>query len=142
MCLREQTSSCLGNGSKVTFINGTTTLGTITLGQNLNRSGLKLGWQAAGSILMGIDNLSIEGTAPAVSVVGSNQSGGNPFTPSWTAETPSLIATLSPSTASGNFGLEGSGSTPVLYHSRSWASVGIVTSLPAKRARGYFSDSA
>ncbi|MCX6929622.1 MAG: hypothetical protein NT154_41370, partial [Verrucomicrobia bacterium] len=82
-------SAFVGNGSQVTMINGTTTLGTLTLGQ-LKRSGLKLGFNASGSGIGGIDNLSISvaGTLPAVSVTGTNESGGNPFTPSWTPETP------------------------------------------------------
>ena len=58
-------SAFAGNGSKVTFINGTTTLGTITLPQQLPSSGLKLGFNGAGSVC-GVDNLTISGTVPAV----------------------------------------------------------------------------
>ncbi len=104
-----------GNGSKVTFINGTTTLGTVTLGQQLMRSGLKAGFNGASggnaalNGFFGIDNITISGTQPAVAVKTVNQSGGSPFTPSWTAETPNLIAGMSPSFSAGNFGLESSG---------------------------------
>jgi hypothetical protein len=109
-------SAFVGNGSKVTFMNGATTLGTLTLSQ-LNRSGLKLGFQCDGNRFAGIDNIAISGTLPAIAVTGTNQSGGNPFTPSWTPETPNLIAGLSPTTASGNFTQEGAGGTPVLTDS-------------------------
>jgi hypothetical protein len=51
---------------------------------------------------------------PAISITSSNEDGSNPFTPSWTPETPDLLAGLTPTTANGNFGLEGSGGTPVL----------------------------
>ena len=54
-----------GHGSKVTVLNGGTTLGTITLSQ-LSSSGLKLGFKADGNELGGIDNLTISGTAPSV----------------------------------------------------------------------------
>ncbi len=106
-------SAFVGNGSKVTMINGSTTLGTLTLSQ-LNRSGLKLGFTQDGNRFAGIDNISISGTLPAISVTGTNQSGGNPFTPSWTAETPNLIAGLSPTTATGDFAKESSGGTAIL----------------------------
>ena len=106
-------SAFVGNGSKVTLINGTKTLGTITLSQ-LNRSGLKLGFYQDSNRFAGIDNLAISGTLPAVAVTTSNQNGSNPFTPTWTAEVPSLIAGQAPTTAAGNFGLEASGGTPVL----------------------------
>ena len=107
-------SAFVGNGSQVTMINGTTTLGTLTLSQ-LNRSGLKVGF-GQDTRYAGIDNLSIAvaGTLPAVSVTTTNESGGNPFTPDWVTETPSLIAGLAPSTANGDFAKESSGGTPVL----------------------------
>jgi hypothetical protein len=41
--------------------------------------------------------------ASAVVVTGSNESGSNPFTNTWTAETPNLIAGLSPTIADGDF---------------------------------------
>lgn len=52
--------------------------------------------------------------APVVSITASNQSNASAFTPSWTPETPDLIAGLAPSTATGNFTAEGSGGTPIL----------------------------
>ena len=112
-------SAFSGNGSKVTLINGTTTLGTLTLGQQLKRSGLKLGFNTAGGTssttggFCGIDNLFISGTPPTVSVTTTNQSGANPFTPSYTPETPNLIAGMS-ATFTGNLTLEGAGGAPVL----------------------------
>jgi hypothetical protein len=53
-----------GNGSQVTLINGTTTLGTLTLGQ-LKSNNLRLGFNASGGGLCGIDNLTIYGTPAA-----------------------------------------------------------------------------
>jgi hypothetical protein len=114
-------SAFVGNGSQVTMINGTTTLGTLTLGQ-LQRSGLKLGFNASGPTdpnaggIFGLDNLAISGTPPAtaVTVTTTNESGSNPFTPDWTPETPNLIAGLLPTIANGNFTLEGAGGMPVL----------------------------
>ena len=58
-------SAFAGNGSKVTVLSGTTTLGTIILSQ-LSSSGLKLGFKADGNTLGGVDNLTVSGTAPAV----------------------------------------------------------------------------
>ena len=52
--------------------------------------------------------------SPVVAITASNESGPSPFTPSWTPETPDLIAGLAPTTANGNFTLESSGGTPVL----------------------------
>lgn len=100
-----------GNGSKVTMINGTAWTNTLTLGQ-LKRN-IKLGWNASGSGFAGIDNLVVSGTRPDVSVVTAVESGGNPFTPSWTPEAPSLIAGISP-TFTGNLTLEGAGGPSVL----------------------------
>jgi hypothetical protein len=47
-----------GNGSQVTFTNGTTTLGTVPLGQ-LNSSNLQLTFRNLDNRFIGIDNLSI-----------------------------------------------------------------------------------
>jgi hypothetical protein len=47
--------------------------------------------------------------SPVVSITTSNQNDPSTFTPSWPVESPSLIAGLAPSTANGNFTLEGSG---------------------------------
>jgi len=105
-------SAFAGNGSKVTMINGGNTLGTLTLSQ-LQRSGLKLGFNASGGGFAGIDNLVISGTASAVAVTATNESGGNPFTPDYTLGTPNLIAGLSP-TFTGNLTLEGAGGASVL----------------------------
>lgn len=52
--------------------------------------------------------------SPVVSITTSNESGPNPFTPTWTAESPDLIAGQAPTTAAGNFTQEGAGGTPVL----------------------------
>jgi hypothetical protein len=54
--------------------------------------------------------------APVVSVTTSNQNDNvnNPFTPTWTMELPNLISNMAPTTASGNFTLEGSAGTPIL----------------------------
>lgn len=108
-----------GNGSVVTIVNGATTLGTITLNQ-LNRAGLKLGFDSAGGGdsttggFAGIDNLAISGTlAPTIVAVSTAiQSGSNPFTPTWTAETPNLIAGMLPTTAAGNFNEDGNLADP------------------------------
>lgn len=54
---------------------------------------------------------------PVVSITTTNETGASPFTPTWTAESPSLIAGMAPTTASGNFTLEGSGGTPALTDS-------------------------
>jgi len=68
----------------------------------------------------GYGAITVQGTpassviSPAVSITTSNQTGSNPFTPSWTTESPSLIAGMAPTTAGGNFTQEGSGGTPVL----------------------------
>ncbi|MGC3959756.1 MAG: immunoglobulin domain-containing protein [Verrucomicrobiota bacterium] len=68
----------------------------------------------------GIAAITVGGTpagsiaAPVLAVSTSTQTGASPFTPSWVIETPNLIAALTPSTASGNFTLEGSGGTPAL----------------------------
>jgi hypothetical protein len=68
----------------------------------------------------GYGAITVHGTAaatvvsPVVSITTSNQSGANPFTPTWTMETPSLIAGLAPLTATGNFTQEGSAGTPAL----------------------------
>ena len=47
-----------GNGSQVTFENGATTLGTITLGQ-LNSSGLYFGFRNYNDTFVGVDNLAV-----------------------------------------------------------------------------------
>jgi hypothetical protein len=52
--------------------------------------------------------------SPVVSVTTTTETGANPFTPTWLPESDNLIATLTPSTANGNFTLEGSGGTPAL----------------------------
>lgn len=52
--------------------------------------------------------------APIISITTSNQSDPAAFTPTWTPETPNLIAGLAPTTAAGNFTQEGSGGTSVL----------------------------
>ncbi len=52
--------------------------------------------------------------SPVVTITTSTETGVNPYTPTWTPETPNLIAGLAPSTANGNFTLENSGGTPVL----------------------------
>ncbi len=106
-------SAFAGNGSKVTMINGTAWTNTLTLGQQLKRN-IKLGWNASGGGFAGIDNLVISGTAPAVSVKTTAESGGNPYTPSWTAETPNLLAGMTTTANNGNFTLEGAGGISVL----------------------------
>jgi len=60
----------------------------------------------------GYSEITVQGTpstsvvAPVVSITTSNQSGAGPFTPTWTLETPSLIAGMLPSSQAGNFDLE------------------------------------
>lgn len=70
-------------------------------------------WCGYGAITMG-GTPSASVASPVVSVTTSNQSGTNPFTPTWTVESPNLIATMAPSTATGNFVQEGSAGTNVL----------------------------
>jgi hypothetical protein len=73
-----------------------------------------------GNGYVGMAAITVGGSAapsmvsPVVSVTTSNQSGSNPFTPTWTAETPDLILGLSPTTANGTFTQESAGGTPVL----------------------------
>lgn len=62
-----------GNGSQVTMINGTTTLGTIPLGQ-LNSAGLRLGFRDTGNRFGGIANFSISGTPAVLTPPGHNLS--------------------------------------------------------------------
>jgi hypothetical protein len=62
-----------GNGSQVTFVNGTNTLGTLTVGQ-LNTAGLRLGFRDTGNRFVGIDNLSISGTPAPFTPPGQNLS--------------------------------------------------------------------
>lgn len=62
-----------GNGSQVTFANGTNTLGTLTLGQ-LNSAGLRLGFRDIANRFVGISNLKLSGTPGAVSPAGQNLS--------------------------------------------------------------------
>ena len=52
--------------------------------------------------------------SPVVSITTETQTGTSPFLPSWTMESPNLLAGLAPATANGNFTLESSGGTPVL----------------------------
>jgi hypothetical protein len=78
-------SAFVGNGSQVTFINGTNTLGTITLGQ-LNSSGLRLGFSDTGNRYVGIANLSISGTPGVVTGPGQNLSFEYEVTPSGTSD--------------------------------------------------------
>ena len=60
--------------------------------------GVENGWVGMGAIT--VQGTASAGTAapPPITISGSVQSGANPFTPSWTAETPDLIAGLSPLT--------------------------------------------
>jgi hypothetical protein len=62
-----------GNGSQVTFVNGTNTLGTLPLGQ-LNSAGLRLGFRDVGDRFVGIDNISISGTSASLPPPGNNLS--------------------------------------------------------------------
>jgi hypothetical protein len=61
----------------------------------------------------GYSEITVQGTpaasvvSPVVSITTSNENGSNPFTPTWTAETPDLIAGLDPSTTNGNFNADG-----------------------------------
>ncbi|MBC8096761.1 MAG: hypothetical protein H7Y43_13210 [Akkermansiaceae bacterium] len=66
-------------------------------------SAITVGGTAAGSVV-----------SPVVAITTSNQNNPGAFTPTWTPETPNLIAGLAPSTASGNFMLEASGGTSIL----------------------------
>lgn len=49
-----------------------------------------------------------------ISITTSNETGANPYTPTWTPESPNLIAGLTPTTFTGNFNQEGSGGVGVL----------------------------
>ncbi|MGC9941567.1 MAG: immunoglobulin domain-containing protein [Verrucomicrobiota bacterium] len=61
----------------------------------------------------GYSAITVQGTPatsvlnPEISVTITNENGASPFTPTWTAETPNLIAGLLPSTADGNFNADG-----------------------------------
>jgi hypothetical protein len=61
----------------------------------------------------GYSAITVQGTAatsvitPAISITTTNEDGSNPFTPTWTAETPDLIAGLLPSASPGNFNADG-----------------------------------
>lgn len=55
-------SAFAGNGSQVTFVNGTNTLGTVVLNQQLNSAGLRLGFRSLGNRYLGVDNLQISGS--------------------------------------------------------------------------------
>jgi hypothetical protein len=117
-----------GNGSQVTMINGTTTLGTLSLSQ-LNSAGLRLGFRDVGNRFGGVSNLKISGTPGNVAPAGYNASFEQdqtlpgtsvPFTPTgWTgfnqqgngdfgSQTPggadfSVIAPLAPPADSNQF---------------------------------------
>ena len=79
-----------------------------------------LNWPGVENGYCGIAAITVGGTAapsvvsPVVSITYSNESGSNPFTPTWTAETPDLLLGLSPITANGNFNQESAGGTSVL----------------------------
>ncbi len=69
----------------------------------------------------GYTTITVEGTAAssvatrAYSITTTNEYGPSLFTPTWTAESPDLIAGLNPSTATGNFNKDGNeGDTNVL----------------------------
>ncbi len=68
----------------------------------------------------GLGAITVGGTpatsmaSPVISITTSNQNDPNSFTPTWPVETPSLIAGLAPTTASGNFTQETSAGTPIL----------------------------
>lgn len=72
-----------------------------------------LNWPGVENGYCGIAAITVGGTAassivsPVVSVTGANESGTSPFTPTWTAETPDLIAGLAPSFDAGNFDADG-----------------------------------
>ena len=61
----------------------------------------------------GYNAITAQGTAAssvvtrAVSITTTNENGSSPFTPTWTLETPNLIAGLAPSTTNGNFNADG-----------------------------------
>lgn len=48
-------------------------------------------------------NPSVSLVSPVISITAADESGSNPFTPTWVAETPNLIAGLAPTTATGTF---------------------------------------
>ncbi|HEV2329567.1 MAG TPA: hypothetical protein VGY56_12370, partial [Verrucomicrobiae bacterium] len=62
----------------------------------------------------GYSEITVQGTVamsvptPMVSITTSNENGASPFTPTWTAETPDLIAGSLPSSSAGNFDADGS----------------------------------
>ncbi|HEX7654043.1 MAG TPA: hypothetical protein VF607_11085, partial [Verrucomicrobiae bacterium] len=62
-----------GNGSQVTFVNGTTTLGTVSIAQ-LNSQGLRLGFRNIGNRYVGVANLVISGSQGSLQSPGQNLS--------------------------------------------------------------------
>ena len=90
-----------------------------TIANNVYALEFMLNWPGVENGYCGLSAITVGGAAatvpvPSVSITYSNEGGSNPFTPTWTAETPDLLLGLSPSTASGTFNKESSGGTPVL----------------------------
>ena len=79
----------------------------------LNSPGVENGYCGLAAITVG-GTAETSVVSPVVSITYSNESGSNPFTPTWTAETPDLLLGLAPTTANGNFTQEGAGGVPVL----------------------------
>ena len=79
-----------------------------------------LNWPGVENGYCGLAAITVGGTpasnvvAPVVAISYANESGSNPFTPTWTAETPDLLLGLAPTTANGNFTRENAGGVPVL----------------------------
>jgi hypothetical protein len=95
--------------------------GTATIAANVDallfdfgNPGVENGWVGMGAIT--VEGSVASGTASPlpISITGSVQSGSNPFTPTWTAETPDLLLGLSPSSAIGTFNNESTVGTGVL----------------------------
>jgi hypothetical protein len=75
--------------------------------------GSENGWVGYGAITVQ-GNPAASLTASPVIISTATQTGTSPYTPTWTLETPNLIAGVTPSTANGTFNKESSGGVTVL----------------------------
>jgi len=72
-----------------------------------------LNWPGVENGYCGLSAITVGGTAapsvasPVVSITYSNENGSNPLTPTWSAETPDLLAGLLPTSSAGNFDADG-----------------------------------
>ena len=97
-------------------VNGTATIAAnvYALLFDFGNPGVENGWVGMGAIT--VEGTVAPGTASPlpISITGSVESGSNPFTPTWPAETPSLIALQAAITAVGNFNNESCAGTSAL----------------------------